>query len=302
MKTIFQRVNKGELMKFLSVAVIFLMAVFLVRPVVVSVEGNNSDVCPEGNDWVKYDDWDDDDKSVTHTADEGYIIAEVCIFGGNNRENFTTDGTKSCWTVTGIGTQVSTASEDWNVDETDKSSCKDISHVSFLITAEADPTSTPTSTPTPTETTPTPDSTSTPTPDSTTTPTSEPTSTPAPDLTSTPTPEPTTTPEPEKTPAPEPTSTPTPEPTSTPAPEATSTPQPEATATPTPTTEPEAEITTEDEAIPEAQILGTSTDVLAATGTFSTTMEAVLRGFFGFSIGFAPCYKLVDSKKHKKSD
>lgn len=220
--------------------------------------GTAIDVCPEGNGWFKYDDWSDTDYTVTHTAGEDEVIVEVCIFGAANKENFTSDGTKSCWTVTGIGTQSSTAFEDWE-DEDDKGSrgCRDISHVSFLVQPKS-------------ELTPTPIPTTTPTPD--------------PEPTTTPTPDPTT------TPTPEPTSTPTPKPTSTPTPGPTATPTPGPTATPTP--EPTAELE------PEGEVLGVTTDVLAVTGTFSTTADVAFRGIFGFTLGFAPYYRLKKSKRH----
>jgi len=89
------------------------------------------EVCPEGDGWVKDDDWPDAKSTFTFNAESGKIVSEVCVKGANTREFFTTDGTKSCWNVTGIGTQSSTVSETW-VDEKD-SSCNDISHASFKI-------------------------------------------------------------------------------------------------------------------------------------------------------------------------
>ena len=87
---------------------------------------------------------------------------------------------------------------------------------------------------------------------------------------------------PEVTTTPVPTSTPTPGPTATP------TPGPTATPTPEPAVEPE----------PEGEVLGVTTDVLAATGSFSATADMAFRGIFGFTLGFTPYYKLKKSKKH----
>jgi hypothetical protein len=285
MKTIFQRINKSELIKFLSVTVIFLMAVFLVRPVVVrSTESENSST-----------------RTINWTgqgpADPGCALGQTAVWhfvltpGGNvelvsgsmtahfsNGQSTTVGADDSpaavlhfhvSTTAPAVVTSAS-ATFTWIGDE--------LGNVQFVISdswCEGEPI---TPTPTPVEPTPTPVE-PTPTPVE---PTPEVTTTPAP--TSTPTPEPTTTPTPDPTATPEPTATPSP----TPGPTTTPTPGPTATPTPEPAVEPE----------PEGEVLGATTDVLAATGSFSATADMAFRGIFGFTLGFTPYYKLKKSKRH----
>jgi len=120
------------------------------------------DVCPSDGNWQKIE-WDDNDKSVTHTVPDGYIAVGACIKGSQNTEYFTSDGSNAnaCWSVSGLGTRSVTISENWDGDDKGPE-CSDISHSSIEIGEEEptptptdEPTETPTDEPTPT-TTPTP--------------------------------------------------------------------------------------------------------------------------------------------------
>jgi hypothetical protein len=108
--------------------------------------------CPHGNGWVKYE-LNDPDKIAEHDAGSGNLINEVCVFGGNIKEFFTQDETRSCWTVNGIGTQSASAQENWPGNNKG-SDCKDISNVSFKVgnIPSSTPTATPSATPTVTPT------------------------------------------------------------------------------------------------------------------------------------------------------
>lgn len=95
------------------------------------VVATDVNVCPKGNGWIKFD-LNDNAKEKEYNAGSGYIVSEVCVKGGSTREYFSTDATKSCWVVTGIGTQISKAKENWNGNNKGHE-CKDISHVSFKV-------------------------------------------------------------------------------------------------------------------------------------------------------------------------
>ncbi len=237
---------------FLALLPIFFVVFFsLYNPLFSTAQSDN--VCPEGSGWIKYDFSSDSQKEQSHNAGAGNIIDQVCIKGGEIKEFFTADGTKSCWQVIGINTQIATAKETWLGDDKGDD-CKDISHVSFHVSpccltpspsATPTNTSTPTSTPTSTNTlTPTPTGhhcpTHSPCPTKTPTPTcpSCPTCTPRPSKTLTPTitNTPTSTPTIESTPTI--TNTPTNTPTGTLSPSPTPTDTPTPTPTPTPTETP----------------------------------------------------------------
>ncbi len=169
-----------------------------------SVNAQNPSVCPQGNGWSNHI----QGTNPQYTAPTGFLIAEICIKGGNadNSPNgylkhFTSDGwfqvtyetngnpqnrktvTKNCVGGFGIGTHQGEALH----GDADGYACAGISHASFRLVAKSTPTPTPTDTPTPTPTfTPTPTLTLTPT--ATPTPTLTPTGTPSATLTITPTP------------------------------------------------------------------------------------------------------------------
>lgn len=221
-----------------SVLFLILLAVFLHNKLPINTIAQAS-VCPEGNGWSKTN-WTDPQKEQSFDAGVGFVVDQVCIKGGEILENFTTDGTKSCWQVTGINTQIATAKETWLGDDKG-SDCKDISHVSFHVIPSTSPSHTPTSTPTTTPTS-TPTSTPTPTPTKTPRPTCSPccTKTPTPTITNTPTN--TSTPTATLTPTNTPTGTlsPSPTPTDTPTPTQTQTPTETPTNTPIPTQTPQS--------------------------------------------------------------
>lgn len=155
----------------------------LYKPLFSTAKTDN--VCPETSGWSKTD-WTDLQKEQSFDTGTGNIIDQVCVKGGDILENFSADGTKSCWQVSGINTQIGIAKETWLGDDKG-SDCKDISYVSFHIIS-AMPTNTPTPTPTITNTpTNTPTGTLSPTPTQTQTPTETPTPTNTPVPTATPT-------------------------------------------------------------------------------------------------------------------
>jgi len=95
------------------------------------------DVCPSGGDWQKIE-WDDQDKSVTHTVPEGKIAVGACIKGGQTTEYFTSDGSNGCWSINGLGTGSVTISENWDGDDKGPE-CSDISHSSIELEEEEPP-------------------------------------------------------------------------------------------------------------------------------------------------------------------
>jgi len=153
----------------------------------------------------------------------GYISVVGIKAATDCAQIFTTDGTSTCYGVSGIGTNSVTV---WDLEDA-PSSCREISHLEILV-VDPVPSETPEPTSTPVDPTETPEPTSTPV-DPTETP--EPTSTP---VDPTETPEPTVTPE-NPTPTPDPTDPPE-EPTGTP--EATATPLGNPTQTPVSTLPP----------------------------------------------------------------
>lgn len=130
--------------KYLSVLTVFLILLQYFSPLVGLIPAqaagkpedntnpNAAETCPEtGGDWVKYDNWPDEQKEQTHNAGVGYKVSEVCIKdGGKDILEYGADIIGDCFEVEGLGTGSATVSEVWEGDEKD-SSCKDISHVSF---------------------------------------------------------------------------------------------------------------------------------------------------------------------------
>jgi hypothetical protein len=119
-----------------SIAVIVLLVAVITPGLVRAAAVPPQDVtCPKDSPWTKIDDnkVGDNDNSlnkINWTAPSGYVISEVCVKGGQDKEFFTANGSdsNSCWKVKGIGTSSATAKK---IGE--GSNCKDISHASFKV-------------------------------------------------------------------------------------------------------------------------------------------------------------------------
>lgn len=112
-------------------SVLFLVIALFSFSLVKDVNAGNSNVCPSGGDWIKYD-VGDPFKKKTYTVDTDKIISEVCVKGGGVREFFVEDGVQSCWRVAGIETNSATVRETW-IGDNKGPHCKDISHLSLKV-------------------------------------------------------------------------------------------------------------------------------------------------------------------------
>ena len=165
-------------MVMISLLLIAVTTLLLMEPVF----AQGQETCPNSGGWIKIDGLSG--TSFTYTAPEGKLISETCYKAGTSVIYKTISPPQKSVTVT------STVGHD-------------LSHASFRLVNEPDPSPTPTDEPTPS---PTPTDEPTPSP----TPTDEPTPNPTPTDEPTPSPTPTDEPTPSPTPTDEPTPSPTP--------------------------------------------------------------------------------------------
>jgi hypothetical protein len=220
--------NKITFFKWGIVLTSILLMVTTVLILMNPVFAQGQETCPATGDWVKIEGLSG--KEYIYTAPEGKLIAETCYKAGTEVEYDTISPPQKTVTVTStVGF--------------------DLSHASFRLVDEPQPSPTPTDEPTPSPTAtdePTPSPTPTDEPTPSPTPTDEPTPSPTPTDEPTPSPTPTD----EITPSPTSTDEPTPSPTPTDEPTPSPTPTDEPTPSPTPTDEPTPSPTPTDEPIP----------------------------------------------------
>jgi outer membrane biosynthesis protein TonB len=226
--------NKITFFKWGIVLTAILLMVTTVLILMNPVFAQGQETCPATGDWVKIEGLSG--KEYIYTAPEGKLIAETCYKAGTEVEYDTISPPQKTVTVTStVGF--------------------DLSHASFRLVDEPQPSPTPTDEPTPSPT-----------------PTDEPTPSPTP--TDEPTPSPTPTDEP--TPSPTPTDEPTPSPTPTDEPTPSPTPTDEPTPSPTPTDEPTPNPTPIEELDFEPLILtGICSGSVAGIGVFQASEETI---------------------------
>jgi hypothetical protein len=256
--------NKITFFKWGIVLTAILLMVTTVLILMNPVFAQGQETCPATGDWVKIEGLSG--KEYIYTAPEGKLIAETCYKAGTEVEYDTISPPQKTVTVTStVGF--------------------DLSHASFRLVDEPQPSPTPTDEPTPSPT-PTDEPTPSPTPTDEPTPSPTPTDEPTPSPTPTDEPTPSPTPTDEPIPSPTPTDEPTPSPTPTDEPTPSPTPTDEPTPSPTPTDEPAPSPTPTDEPTPnptpieeldfEPLILtGICSGSVAGIGVFQASEETI---------------------------
>jgi hypothetical protein len=246
--------NKITFFKWGIVLTAILLMVTTVLILMNPVFAQGQETCPATGDWVKIEGLSG--KEYIYTAPEGKLIAETCYKAGTEVEYDTISPPQKTVTVTStVGF--------------------DLSHASFRLVDEPQPSPTPTDEPTPSPT-PTDEPTPSPTPTDEPTPSPTPTDEPTPSPTPTDEPTPSPTPTDEPTPSPTPTDEPTPSPTPTDEPTPSPTPTDEPTPSPTPTDEPTPNPTPIEELDFEPLILtGICSGSVAGIGVFQASEETI---------------------------